>query len=280
MFERISRSWQLVKASANVLRQDKELVVFPLVSVVALMLVVASFAVPVLGFDLLASASSRSLSAPAYVVAFLFYFTQYFVIAYFNTALVGAAMMRLDGGDPTLGDGLRIANKRIVAIAGYALIAATVGMLLRALQQRLGFLGRIVVGLLGAAWSVATFMVVPVLAATEVGPLDAVKESAQLLRKTWGENVVGQAGMGFVFGFIFFAVVGMGTVLVVGAIMAHSVALVVTALVVTMLALAITALVHSALAGIYSAALYRYATKGEGMPGFDGDVLRLAFAPK
>ena len=280
MFERISRSWQLVKASANVLRQDKELVVFPLVSVAALILVVASFAVPVLGFDLLASASARHLSAPAYVLGFLFYFTQYFVIAYFNTALVGAAMMRLDGGDPTLGDGLRIANRRIVAIAGYALIAATVGMLLRALQQRLGFIGRMVVGLLGAAWSVATFMVVPVLAATDVGPVDAVKESARLLRKTWGENVVGQAGMGFVFGFIFFAVIGMGTVLVVGAIAAQSVALIVAALVVMMLALGITALVHSALAGIYSAALYRYATKGEGMPGFDGDALRLAFAPK
>jgi hypothetical protein len=213
-------------------------------------------------------------------VAFLFYFSQYFVIFFFNAALVGAAMIRLDGGDPTLGDGLRIAISKIGVIAGYALIAATVGMILRAIQERVGFVGRIIVGLLGVGWTIATYMVVPVLVARDVGPIDAIKESAGLLKKTWGENVIGQAGIGIAFGLIFLAVVVCGASLIVLAFVTQSLLLIVTAMILTVVAVGITGLVQSALAGIYAAALYRYATTGEGTQGFDGNALKLAFAPK
>jgi hypothetical protein len=281
MFERLSRSWTLVKAAASVLQQDKELLLFPLISMGALVLVVASFALPVLGMGMLEGISGgRSASVGVYVVAFLFYFSQYFVIFFFNAALVGAAMIRLDGGNPTLGDGLRIATSKAGAIAGYALIAATVGMILRAIQERVGFIGRIIVGLLGVGWTVATYLVVPVLVARDVGPIDAVKESTALLRKTWGENVIGQVGIGAAFGFIFVAVIGCGFLLVAAAVMTHSVALIVLALIATVIAVAITGLVQSALTGIYAAALYRFATTGEGTQGFDANAMKLAFAPK
>lgn len=282
MFDRIARSWRLVKASAAVLSKDQELLLFPLISTIALVLVVASFAVPVVGLGMLEGVrgSGGHLSPAMYVVVFLFYVTQYFVMFFFNAALVGAAMKRLDGGDPTLSDGLAIARSRIGAIAGYAVIAATVGMILKAIQERVGFVGKIVVGLLGAGWSLATFMVVPVLVARDVGPVDAVKESAMLLKKTWGENVVGQAGLGIAFGFIFLAVVVAGLVVVALAIATGSVAAIVVALVLMVLAIGFTALVQAALTGIYSAALYRYSTRGEGTQGFDDEALRLAFVPK
>jgi hypothetical protein len=282
MFARIARSWSLVKASASVLRQDKELLLFPLISMAALALVVLSFALPVIGLGMLDGFShgDQRISAAAYAVAFLFYFSQYFVIFFFNAALVGAARVRLDGGDPTFGDGMRIAGSRIGAIAGYALIAATVGMILRAIQERVGFVGRIIVGLLGVGWTIATYMVVPVLVSREVGPIDAIKESAGLIKKTWGENVIGQAGLGVAFGFIFLGVILAGFVLVVAAFAMHSVAAVAVALVATVFAVAITGLLQSALTGIYAAALYRYATSGEGTRGFDGETMRLAFAPK
>jgi hypothetical protein len=105
---------------------------------------------------------------------FAFYLVQYFVMFFFNSALVGAAMIRLDGGDPTVGDGLRIARGKWLQILGYAAIAATVGMALRAVEQRAGFIGRIVVGLVGVAWTLATFLTVPVLVARDIGPIDAV----------------------------------------------------------------------------------------------------------
>ncbi len=283
MFDRLSRSWTLVKASATVLREDKELLLFPLISLGALFVLAASFAAPVFGLGMLDGLAGRGksgISCALYAVAFLFYFSQYFVIFFFNAALVGAAMMRLAGGSPTFGDGMRIAISKVGAIAGYALIAATVGVILRAIQERVGFIGRIIVGFLGVGWTVATYLVVPVLVARDVGPVDAVKESAGLLKKTWGENVIGQVGLVAAFGFIFLGVVLAGILLAGAAFAAHSVTGLALALVATVLAVAMTGLVQSALTGIYAAALYRYATTGEGTQGFDADTLKLAFARK
>ena len=124
MFARLSRSWTLVKASASVLNADKELLVFPLVSMVALGLVVAAFALPIFGLGVLdgmTGGQDGRIQAGAYVVAFLFYFCQYFVIFFFNAALVGAALMRLEGGNPTFSDGLHIASSKMGVIAGYAI---------------------------------------------------------------------------------------------------------------------------------------------------------------
>ena len=283
MFDRLSRSWKLLKASAGVLRQDKQLVVFPFVSAAAMLVVFASFAVPVVGLGVLDNMSGggdQRISVAMYVVAFLFYFAHYLVIFFFNTALVGAAMIRLDGGTPTLGDGLRIAFSRLGAIVGYALIAATVGMILRAIEERVGFIGKIIVGLLGIGWTIATYLVVPVLAARDVGPIDAVKESATLLKKTWGENVIGQAGLGLAFGFILFGMILVGGALVIGAAMTQNVYLIVTVLALTILAIGIAILVQGALSGIYAAALYRYASGGQMTEGFDASTIKLAFAPK
>jgi hypothetical protein len=282
MFDRISRSWTLVKASAAVLRQDKELVLFPLISFAALVVVLATFAFPAYKLGVFQALGGRGeASAGGYVLAFLFYFVQYFVIIFFNAGLVGAAMMRLEGGDPTFKDGLRIATSRIGVIAGYAAIAATVGLVLRIIQERVGFIGRIVVGLLGVAWSIATFLVVPaIVARDDVGPVEAVKQSAYLLRSTWGENLVGQAGIGAAFAFVYVVVIIGGGLLFTVAAMGHDMALFVFACVATLLALGAAALVHSALAGIYEAALYRYATKGEAGLGFGAGELQLAFRSK
>ncbi len=281
MFDRISRSWELVKASASVLASDKELMLFPLVSTGVLLIVIASFALPVVGLNLFGAARVNGHPSVAmYIVGFLFYFTHYLVIFFFNTALVAAAMLRLDGKGGTFGDGIRIAMSRLGSIVGYALIAATVGMILRAIQERVGFIGKIIVGLLGVGWSIATYLVAPVLAAEDVGPIEAIKESAILLKKTWGENLIGQAGIGVAFSFIWLAVVACSVALMVLAAMSHSIAVLIAAIAIGVLALAVTALVHAALAGIYSAALYRYATQGEGTDAFDKGTLQLAFAPK
>jgi hypothetical protein len=283
MFERFSRSWQLVKASASVLSQDKELLVFPMVSAVATFVVGAAFVLPMIGmgaFDGLDRAAQGEGDVLLYVWAFLFYVAQYFVIFFFNAALVGAAMIRLQGGDPTVADGFRIAFGRIGALLGYALIAATVGMLLRMIQERAGMVGKFVSGLIGVAWTVASFLVVPILVTREVGPIDAVKESAQLLRRTWGENLIGQGGIGLVFGVIQVLLVVIGVVVMIGAVSTESVPVMVVAGIAVVGAIVLVALVQTALAGIYSAALYRHAS-GEGSnTGFEPGLLQSAFAPK
>ena len=281
MAGKFARSWELVKASMAVLRSDKELLVFPLVSSMATLLVAATFIVPMFASGMFENIDRHAATPPLYYLwLFAFYVVQYLVIFFFNTALVGAAMIRLDGGDPTVADGFRIARSKIVPILGYAVIAATVGMVLRGLEQRAGFIGRIVVGLIGVAWTVATFMVVPVLVARDVGPIDAIKESASLLKSTWGENLIGNGGVGIVFGLLTFAVIAIGMTLAIVSGANNLLPLAVVIGCATVVAVLGLALVQAALAGIYSAALYRYATDGKAPNGFDGQALQQAFRLK
>jgi hypothetical protein len=280
MFEKFSHSWSLVKSSAAVLRADKELLVFPLLSAICCIIVAASFFIPAILGGLFAGIRGDQANPLMYVLLFAFYVVQYFVIIFFNSALIGAAMIRLDGGDPTVADGFRIATSKLPAILGYAVIAATVGVLLRALQERAGFIGRFVIGLIGLAWTVASFLVVPVLVSQDVGPIDAVKRSAELLRKTWGQNLIGTGGIGLVFGLGIFALAVVGGGLIVLAVSSGIVAIIVTTVVAVVLALLLLILVQAALQGVYAAALYRYATEGEAGAGFGNELVAGAFKVK
>jgi hypothetical protein len=280
MFEKIGNSWGLIKASAGVLRADKELIVFPIVSTIGVLIVTASFALPMLlagFFDTLLEGQGRPLG---YVVAFLFYVVQYTVIIFANSALVGAAMIRLEGGDPTVGDGLRIAGKHIVSILGYALISATVGMVLRWVSERGKTVGRIVSSIVGLAWNLATYLAVPVLVVEGVGPLEAVKRSASLLKKTWGEQIAGNFSMGLVFGLVMFGVILLGIPVFILVASTESVALIALTALVFVLVLVFIGLINSTLNGIYIAAVYHYAAGGDAGGFFSEEMVEGAFRQK
>lgn len=277
MFERISNSWKLAKASAAVLNADKELMVFPALSAVMLVLVTVGFALPVI---LTENAEGMMRGAGGYAVAFLFYLVSYFVIFFCNSALVGAAMIRLRGGDPTVADGFRIASGKVGTIFGYALLAATVGMVLRALQERAGFIGKIIIGLIGMAWNLATFLVVPVLVTEDVNPVDAVKRSMDLLRKTWGEQVIGGFSLGAITGLATFLLILVFVPMIILAVSAGSPVLIGLVIGGFVLSLLLLSLVNATLSGIYTAALYRYAAEGDLSQGFEASMVEGAFRPK
>jgi hypothetical protein len=279
MYERLDRSFELLKASSAILLKDRALLVFPLISLLALALIVASFALPLGGIHALNAGSYGQI--PIFrrcMTLFLFYLCQYSVIFFFNTALVGAVMMQLDGETPTVGDGLRIALSKVYPILGYAVIAATVGMILRVLQERLGFVGRLIVGFLGVGWTLATYLVVPVLAWRQCGPIEAITESAELFKRTWGESAIGEAGLGLAFTFILFGIIGCGAaVFGLAEHVLHSAFLMIVVEIVVIGAVVLTALVHATLSGIYKVALFRYANGFGDMSGFESDVLACAF---
>lgn len=278
MAGRFSRSLDLARASWSVVSADKELLLFPVLSVCALLVILGSLAVPVLALGRFVPGGGPD---GAYLGVLLFYVLAYFVALFFNTALVGAAMIRLDGGNPTLKDGLSIAWSRVGRIFAYAVIAATVGLFLRALEDRVGWFGRIVVRLVGVAWTLATFLVVPVLVSRDVGPVEAVKESAGLLRETWGENLIGNAGLSLVFlvAYVLLVLVGIAGVWL-GA-MSQLPVLVGTVILACVVAFLLLSTLHATMQGVYSAALYRYATRsGASTPGFSDDLMANAFRPK
>jgi len=282
MAGRFARSLELAKASWSVVRDDKELLLFPVMSVAALILILGSLAVPfaVLG-GFSPDAGAAGPGAGSVIGVLLFYVIGYFVALFFNTALVGAAMIRMDGGNPHLGDGLRIAWQRVGRIFGYACIAGTVGMLLRALEDRVGWVGRIAVKLIGVGWALATFLVVPVLVTRDVGPVEAVKESSELLRHTWGENLIGTVGLGFVFGVAYFVLLVVCVFAVVLAAQTGQSLLISLVVLLGIVALFTLAALQATLQAVYSAALYRYATDHTTpLPGFGPALLEGAFAAK
>ena len=278
---KLARSWELVKASWAVLQADKELLIFPIMSTIAVITVMATFAVPMFlagvfdhGFGL-----GGTIPFVGILVGFCFYTVQYTIIFYCNSALVGAAMIRLKGGDPTIGDGFRIANKHFASILGYALLSATVGIILRNIARR-GIIGRIVASVLGFGWNLATFLAVPVLVTEGVGPIEAVKRSSQLLKKTWGEQIAGNLGIGAVFALVFIAGLGVFGGALALAIMTKSAPLIVGVVALFVLAAILLSLVGSALSAIYTAAVYRYATEGDPGGLFEAELVRGAFRVK
>ena len=281
MFERISNSWQLVKSSAAVLASDKELVVFPILSAIGCLIVSIAFVVPAILAGLIESVMSDQLGQIAgLVVLFLFYLVLYTVIIFANSALIGAATIRLRGGDPTVGDGFRIAFSHIGAILGYALVSATVGLVLNQISQRGGQLGRFVVSLVGLAWNVATFLAVPVLVLEDVGPIEAVKRSTGYLKKTWGEQIVGNFGIGTIFGLFFFFAILAGFIGIGLAVVSESIALIVIVATLVVVVLVVLGILSSTLSGIYQAAVYQYAAEGKSEGYFSRDLVANAFRTK
>lgn len=165
MFERLSTGWAMAKQSFQVLKLDKELLLFPILSGLACVLVLASFATPFLTgmIDLPEGDLTTAQQITYSVLGFAFYFVSYFIIIFFNSALVACAIIRLKGGDPTVRDGIGASMARLPQIAGWALVSATVGMILKAIESRSERVGEIVASLLGMAWSITTFFVVPIL---------------------------------------------------------------------------------------------------------------------
>jgi len=275
MFESIGRSWELVKASWQILMGDKKLLVFPVLSGFFTLLVVVSFILPLI----LTGAVFGGMAvgpAPWYVLLFLFYVVSYFVAIFFNTALITCVYARLQGRETSIGDGLSHAVRHIGSILIWAIVAATVGVILRAIGERSGIIGRITVALVGGIWSLVTIFVVPVLVLEDKGVVDALRESVALFRKTWGESVVGSVSIGVISG----AIVIVGLLGVFAAFFARSVTVMVLAIALFVILVAVVSVVASAMQGIFVTALYSFAKTGNVPAGFGKGVLENAFVPK
>jgi hypothetical protein len=266
----ISRGFRLVKASWTVVRQDRQLLLLPVISFSCSVVVMAVFALGAVGIGL--PDQGETPSPGLYVLAFLLYLALSFVTIYFNAAVIGTAMKRLQGEDASISEGLRLARANIGRLFVWALITATVGMILRAIQERAGVIGRLLIGIVGVAWSVITYFVVPVVLYEPLGVPDAIKRSASIFRQRWGEQFVGVATIGLA---IF--LISLPIVLVGGAL---SAAIPVVGIPLLVLSIGILAAVGAACSGVFNAAPYRYATTSESSGAFSTDDLNGAFRPR
>jgi hypothetical protein len=282
MFDRISASWDLACSSWQVLRQQKQLIVFPVISGLLCTLVLISFAVPMALIPPWRQffGNNGNIQAPwwVYVVAFAFYFCNYFVIVFCNAALISCALVGFQGGSPTVADGFRAASGRLPQIVAWALMSATIGLLLKAIENAHEKAGQLISALLGTAWTVITYFVVPVLVVEKVGPFQAMSRSVEVLRRTWGEALVGRLGLGLILFLLFLPCVLLGALGIV--ITANQGLIGLVFLAADGVYLLVWMAIGSALSGIFLSALYLYAACDRVPAGFNADAMRGAFARK
>ncbi|MFK7778272.1 MAG: DUF6159 family protein [Gimesia sp.] len=282
MFSRISNGWALTKQSFRVLMLDKELLLFPIMSGISCLLVLASFALP-LWNSKYASVIMNDQQVPqdpvAYIILFAFYFVNYFVIIFFNSALMSCAIIRLKGGNPTVSDGFKSAMNRLPQIIGWALVSATVGFILKLIESRSEKIGQLVAGLLGMAWSITTYFVIPVLVVEQKNPLDAMKRSVAILRKTWGESLVANFGIGMI---VFLIMIPIILMMVAGGmtIAAGNMVLGGALIAVGFFAILFVSLISTAIHSILIATIYLYAAEDKVPDQFDRSLIEHAFMPK
>ncbi len=277
MFERFARGWGIAKAAWAVLRLHPKLILLPLLSGAALLSV----------FALTGGSVLRSLQelapgphqAPPLVYALLFalFFAFSLIMTFFNAALVYCSLQSFAGREPSLSAGVDAALGRFRQIVLWALFATTVGVILQMLRQvflrdRLGLLGSLIGGAAGVGWAAATFFVVPVLVVDGVGPIEAIKRSIAIIRRTWGEAVGGEGGLGLV-AFLFWlpAVLTIGLILRTGAAANLAIAIGAGCYILCI------AVVFSTLVSLFRTGAYIYAMTGKAPTSFDADLFKTAF---
>lgn len=290
MFERIGRGWGIAKASWAVVKLHPKLLLLPIFSGAAFIALMAA-----IGLSVFAGSKSDTIrqlmegwqpdQPVVWGLLFAFYFACTFIIIFFNAALVFCALQSFAGKEPSLRAGLATAAGRLPQILAWTFVAATVGVLLNALQSflrdKLGFIGALLGGIAETAWAVVTYFVVPVLVVDGVGPIEAVKRSSAILKKTWGEAIGGEGGLGLISVLFFLPVVLLFGILGTAGIGVWASPPLAVALIVVvaayMLALVV---VFTALGAIFRTGAYIYATTGKAPSNMDPELLQGAFRKK
>lgn len=283
-----SRSWMITKLSFAVINKDRELLAFALLSFIFSTAYAIAMIFPSVLPTLMDNNFSReALGVYHYVMIFLTYFGLAFIATFFNVCVVYTTKIRFEGGNATFGESFKFALSRLPVILQWSLLSATVGLLLRILHDlaaRLGRIGQIianiVIGLMGMVWSIVTIFVVPVLVYENIGPIDAIKKSAAVIKKTWGESLIRAIGLGLVQFFVFFIIIvvtGFVAYLLTNNFGVWGLAVSVG---VGALLLLLTGLIFSVATTVYNTALYVYANSSKIADGFDEAVVKGAFKQK
>jgi hypothetical protein len=269
---RIRRGWALTKKSWGLLRENRELVRFPLYGAAATIVTAAIVVGP--GVYLIDD-GQVAFGGPLAVIGF---YLLALIGIFFSVGLAATADLIFRGREATVGDGIAVARARLPQIAGWAAVSTVVGLVLSALENQ-GMLGQIFSRLLAVGWSLITFLAAPVIALEGTGPFETLKRSSGLFRSRWGQQITGNIAIG---GAVFLFGILPSTLLIALGIFIWATASFVGALLVVLgvIGFAIAVLISSALSGIFGVALYRYALDGETVGGFTPEELESAVKPR
>jgi len=295
------RSWYLFKSSLSIMKRDKQLLLFPIVTFICSVMIVLFFLVPVtlrptgyayhtaqhwhvIGQSLFVPTTdahgraTETLSPLAMGYLVFMYFVSMFFATFFNVAFFHEILAALKGDTVSLGRGLRFAASRWQAILLWTLFAGVVGLIIKQIEERLGVVGRILGRLIGIAWSVAAVFVIPLIVQEETAnPITMLKNSAGILRRTWGESLIGFVGIRLLSGII--SILSIGFLIAAGAIaaMTHHWWIFGVVLVLWLAAMFALSYLSNVASQIYKGALFLYAKEGTICQPFNEEMLDSAW---
>jgi Family of unknown function (DUF6159) len=276
--DRISRGWALTKQSWRVLKSDRSLAVFPILSTIFALIAVAAIWLPTASMSGVFAGEAVNENNPGYyVAAVVTAYVSTFIAVFFNVALAACAVHSMQGEDTTVGEGIRFALQRIGPILGWTFVAATVGLILRIVEERVPVAARIAVWIAGAAWAVATFFVIPVLALERSGPWRSIKRSVAVVTARWGEGATGTVAISAVTELVVVIVMVGGAACGIVLFAAGLQQLAIAVIAIAVAAVIVVSIVSSALTEIFRVAVYQYAVTGATPGAFDNALLQNAF---
>jgi hypothetical protein len=293
---KIANGVQLTQQCWRALKQNPQLIIFPLLSSIALIMIAISFAIPMAvgasllfgkqaNFETYASSAKWIVYGVVISIIFLFYFISYTVIIFSNTALVGVSLKLLKGEPATACDGIGIGMSHLGQIIGFALISATIGTLAKisnsmakdnSENEIAGALSLMMGGLQGV-WSVVVFFAIPVYVVENLGPIASIHRSWDIFKQAWGENFTGKAVIGGIGCLVQLILLAIVTALIAVTVATKYIPLLGIAILFGIVSFTVLALFNEAINGVFQASLYHYATTGDAGRFIDNDLARNAF---
>ncbi len=280
----LKRSWEITKLTFHVMKEDKELILYPVLAGFFSLLLILSLAVPTIIISLLEQTGAPLFGIMEYFLMFIIYFGLAFIATFFNTCVVYTAKKRFSGGNATPSETFKFAMSKIHLIAMWSVLTATVGLLLMALENMArrakgvgGILLHILRGILSVSWSIITIFVVPAMVYNDLTPIDAIKKSIEVLKKTWGESLVRYLGLGTVQTLITLAVLIPLLLITVGSFLSGMFILAGIMVLVIIVYVALVSIVFSLANSIFNTALFEYASTGKVPKQYTKEIMEHAF---
>jgi Family of unknown function (DUF6159) len=277
---RIRRSWRLTQVAFDVIRREPRLIGIALIQMAFTLAAAALLFVAAAGAVVTHTiyGTTQVDQTKVALIGIIASFPLTFISVFFGVVMASAASAALRGKHVSIRDAVGVACSRIGDIVIWTIITWLVGVVLRAVIDRIPMGGRLLSFLVGLAWAIATFFAIPVLTLEGASGADAAKRSAELVRRRWGEQISGTVIISAWFGIAFFGLVFVGFVAVAAA--ASVPALAALLAVVGVLAFVALIAINGAVRSVFSVALYRYARDGEAIGGFSAPDLASPFVPK
>lgn len=280
---------ELSRQSWRALRANRQLIIFPIISMIGLIIITALFFIPQATLLGLTGATAGATSGISWIlflaVLFVYYLIVYFIVIFSNTALVGATLKLIDGKPAAVRDGLSVAMSHLGKIFVYALISATVGVIARSITQSgrnsdniiVSILAAVIGGLIQGAWNLMVFFALPVMIVENTPVIASLKRSLEIFKQTWGESFVGNTATGGISCLVNLVILLLTGAMIAGGIALGNVPLIVLGGILMLFGLVIVSLLNGAVNGIFQASLYRFATTGDAGPFIDTTLASEAF---